>query len=306
MEIIMRKIITTTIPSHNYYYQPQKTNKNFIIDNIKSVKSKNDGDLNFNQPSYKKDYKFNVNIPYLASKEKKTSHLNKKQEPITPVNRTKLEDIKSIDSFVRRIKEENIYFIAIDKKSYIYQGPLNTIGKRKPTDLYLNVTNSLGHGVYGTAYRVGNFVIKVPFYDAYEINPHSNVNRCSSILNALNKNTNFSRAITLNEGKDVLITKYISGKDIKGNSAYDFVKQRGRIMFDYSSNGNVKMDNNGKKYVIDADLVAQPTELKRYPSLETLEIRKLYKNKFIRKPLRATEIKPLYYSEIEGLLPKVK
>ncbi|WP_272577071.1 MULTISPECIES: hypothetical protein [unclassified Providencia] len=302
----MRKIITTTIPSHNYYYQPQKTNKNFIIDNIKSVKSKNDGGLNFNQPSYKKEYKFNVNIPYLASKEKKTSHLNKKQEPITPVNRTKLEDIKSIDSFVRRIKEENIYFIAIDKKSYIYQGPLNTIGKRKPTDLYLNVTNSLGYGVYGTAYRVGNFVIKVPFYDTYEINPHSNVNRCSSILNALNKNTNFSRAITLNEGKDVLITKYISGKDIKGNSAYDFVKQRGRIMFDYSSNGNVKMDNNGKKYVIDADLVAQPTELKRYPSLETLEIRKLYKNKFIRKPLRATEIKPLYYSEIEGLLPKVK
>ncbi|MEY0429405.1 hypothetical protein AB7V88_06340 [Providencia rettgeri] len=103
-----------------------------------------------------------------------------------------------------------------------------------------------------------------------------------------------------------MITKYISGKDIKGNSAYDFVKQRGRIMFDYDSNGNVKMDNNGKKYVIDADLVAQPTELKRYPSLETLKIRKIYKNKFIRKPLEANEIKPLYYSEIEGLLPKLK
>lgn len=306
MEIIMRKIITTTIPSHNYYYQPQKTNKNFIIDNIKSVKPQNNGDLKFNQPSYKKEYKFNVNVPYLASKEKKTSPLNKKQEPITPVSRTKLEDIKSIDSFVRRIKEENIYFIAIDKKGYAYQGQLNTIGKRKPTDLYLNVTNSLGHGAYGTAYRVGNFVIKVPFYDTYEINPQSNVNRCSSILNELNKNINFSRAITLNNGKDVLITKYISGKNIKGNNAYDFVKQRGRIMFDYDSNGNVKMDNNGKKYVIDADLVAQPTKLKKYPSLETLEIHKLYKDIFINKPLGATEIKPLYYSEIEGLLPKVK
>ncbi|MEQ5287217.1 hypothetical protein [Providencia huaxiensis] len=110
----------------------------------------------------------------------------------------------------------------------------------------------------------------------------------------------------MNKGKDVLITKYISGENINDDDAYDFVKQRGRIMFDYGSNGNVKMDSNGKKYVIDADLVAQPTKLKRYPSLETLEIRKIYKNKFIRKPLGATEIKPLYYPEIENLLPKLK
>ncbi|MEX5923768.1 hypothetical protein AB6H19_22605, partial [Providencia huaxiensis] len=257
-------------------------------------------------PNYKKEYKFNVDIPYLASKEKKTSPIIKKQEPIRPVSRTKLEDIKSIDSFVRRIKEENICYIAKDKRNMTHQGILNTAKKEKDTAVYLNKTNSLGHGAYGTAYRIGHFVIKVPFYDIYEINPHSNVNRCSSILNALNKDPNFSRAITLNNGKDVLITKYIAGKNIKGNSAYDFTKQRGRIMFDYGSNGNVKIDNNGKKYVIDADLVAQPMELKRYPSLGTLEIHKVYKNKFIKKQLEATKIKPLYYSEIEDLLLKVK
>ncbi|MEX6286150.1 hypothetical protein AB6F63_24915, partial [Providencia hangzhouensis] len=193
-----------------------------------------------------------------------------------------------------------------DNNDYVYQGSLNSVGNEKTSDLYLNIANSLGHGTYGTAYRVGNFVIKVPFYDVYKISPYSKVKRCSSILNELNENINFSRAITLNKGKDVLITKYIAGKNIKGNSAYDFVKQKGRIMFDYNSNGNVKMDNNRKKYVIDADFVAQATELKKYPSLETLMIREIYTNIYIEKPLEANKIKPLYYSEIENLLPKLE
>nr|WP_283027088.1 hypothetical protein [Providencia rettgeri] len=77
-------------------------------------------------------------------------------------------------------------------------------------------------------------------------------------------------------------------------------------MFDYNSNGNVKMDNNRKKYVIDADFVAQATELKKYPSLETLMIREIYTNIYIEKPLEANKIKPLYYSEIENLLPKLE
>ncbi|EOV8088321.1 hypothetical protein ABN078_15140 [Providencia huaxiensis] len=302
----MRKIITTTIQNHKYYYQPQKPNKNFIIENIKSIKSKNNNDFKFNQSSHKKEYKFNVDVPYLTSKGKKTVPIIEKLKPITPANTTKLEDIKNIDSFVRRIREENIYFEAKNKNNYVYQGYLNSVGKEKNSDLHLNITNSLGHGTYGTAYRVGNFVIKVPFYDTYKFSPYSNVKRCSSILNELNRNTDFSRAITLSKGKDVLITKYIAGKNIKGNSAYDFVKQRGRIMFDYNSNGNVKIDSNGEKYVIDADLAAQPTKLKRSPSLGTLEARKIYISKFIRKPLGVNEIKPLYYSEIEKFLPKLK
>lgn len=304
MEIIMRKIITTIIPNHNYYYQPPKPNKNFIIDNIKSIKSKNNNNLNLNQYNHKKEYKLNFNTLYLISKEKKTAPTIEKQEPIISINRTKLEDIKTIDSFVRRIKEENIYFEAKDKKNYVYQGPLNSVGKEKTSDLYLNITNSLGHGSYGTAYRIGNFVIKVPFYDVYSINPQSDVNRCASLLNKLNRNPNFSRAITLNNGKDVLITKYIAGENVNHDDAYDFVKQRGHIMFDYYSNGNVKMDNNGKKYVIDVDLVAQPNKLKKYPSLGTLTIHKIYKGVFIKKPIKPNDIKPYYYSEIEGLLPK--
>lgn len=297
----MRKIITPAIPSHNYHYQPQRTNKNFILDNIKSIKSNNND--KFNKPNCKKEYKFNVNIPYLASKEKKFTPIVEKQKSVLPVSRTKLEDIKTIDSFVRRIKEENICYIAKDNRGNTHQGFLNTAIKGKPTTLYLDSTNYLGHGSYGTAYRIGNFVIKVPFYDTYKINPHSDVNRCSSLLNKLNRNTNFSRAITLSNGKDVLISRYISGKNIKDNAAYDFVKQKGYIIFDYSSNGNVKVDDNGKKYVIDADLIAQPTELKRYPSLGTLNIRKVYKNIFIKYPLGANEKKPLYYSEIKDLLP---
>ncbi|MBN4866407.1 MULTISPECIES: hypothetical protein [Providencia] len=297
----MRKIITPAIPSHNYHYQSQRTNKNFILDNINSIKSNNND--RFNKPNYKKEYKFNVDIPYLASKEKKSTPIAEKQKPVLPVSRTKLEDIKTIDSFVRRIKDENICYSAIDDEKIIHRGVLNIAKKEKITGLYLNSTNSLGHGAYGTAYRIGNFVIKVPFYDVYHNSPHSDVYRCSSLLNKLNKNTNFSRAITLNNGKDVLISKYISGKNIRDNAAYDFVKQKGHIIFDYGSNGNIKVDNNGKKYVIDADLIAQPTELKRYPSLGTLAIRKVYKNIFIKNPLGTNEKKPLYYSEIEDLLP---
>ncbi|MEX5730304.1 hypothetical protein [Providencia hangzhouensis] len=67
----MRKIITTTIQNHKYYYQAQKPNKNFIIENIKSIKSKNNDELKFHQSSHKKEYKFNVDVPYITSKEKK-------------------------------------------------------------------------------------------------------------------------------------------------------------------------------------------------------------------------------------------
>ena len=299
----MRPIIPPATANLNHHYQPHKANKNFIIDNIKSINSNNIDKIKLNEPSYKKQYKFNVNIPYLPSKESKITKEIEKQKPITSINRTKLEDIKTIDSFVRRIKEENIQYITKDNRGYIHQGFLNTATKGKPSTLYLDSTNCLGHGFYGTAYRVGNFVIKVPFYDIYEINPQSDVNRCSSLLNKLNKNINFSRAITLDNGKDILISRYVSGKNIIDDDAYNFVKQKGHIIFDYGSNGNVKVDDNGKKYVIDADLIAQPTELKRYPSLGTLNIQKVYKNIFIEKPLCANEKKPLYYSEIEDLLP---
>lgn len=300
----MRPIIPPVTANLNHHYHPQKVNKNFIIDNIKSINSNNINKIKVNEPSYQKQYKFNVDIPYLSLEEGKTTNQIKKQKPITTINRTKLEDIKTIDSFIRRIKEENIQYITKDNRGYIHQGVLNTATKGKPTTLYLDSTNYLGHGFYGTAYRVGNFVIKVPFYDIYEINPQSDVNRCSDLLNKLNKNMNFSRAITLDNGKDILISRYVSGKNIIDDDAYNFVKQKGHIIFDYGSNGNVKVDDNGKKYVIDADLIAQPTELKRYPSLGTLNIRKAYKNIFIKNPLKNNEIEPLYYPEIKNILPK--
>lgn len=298
----MRKIITTTIPSHKYYYQPHKANKNFITDNIISVKQNNNGKIKINESNYKKEYKFNVNIPYLAPRKK--TPMIEKQKLINPINKTKLEDIKTIDYFVRRIKEVNISYIENNNKNVIHKGILNWAKKEKTTELFLNKTNLLGNGTYGTAYRVGNFVIKVPFYYKYKINPHSNVKRCSLLLNQLNKDNDFSRAITLDNKNDILISKYINGKNILEKEAYDFVKQRGRIMFDYNSKGNVKMDNNRKKYIIDADLVAQPMELKRYPSLGTLVIHEVYKNMFIKEPLKPDEIAPLYYSEIKDFLPK--
>lgn len=299
----MRKIIPPVIPNINHHYQPQRTNNNFIIDNIKIINS-NNNNMKINESSNKKHYKFNVDIPYLASKEKKSNPVIDKKVPVEPVSRSKLEDIKSINYFVRRIKEENIHYISGNKKGIIYRGDLNIANKGKPTTLSLDGFNYLGHGTYGTAYRVGNFVIKVPFYNTYKINPQSNVHRCSNLLNELNKNPNFSRAITLDNGNDILITKYISGKNVEDDEAYDFVKQRGRVIFDYGSEGNVKIDNNGKKYIIDADLIAQPIELKRYPSLGTLTIRKIYKKNFIKAPLETNEVEPRYYHEIKDLLPK--
>ncbi|KLN46498.1 hypothetical protein AAY77_08055, partial [Providencia rettgeri] len=58
--------------------------------------------------------------PILHQKKKNFTPIVEKQKSVLPVSRTKLEDIKTIDSFVRRIKEENIYFISGNKKRGLF------------------------------------------------------------------------------------------------------------------------------------------------------------------------------------------
>lgn len=60
------------------------------------------------------------------------------------------------------------------------------------------------------------------------------------VFNEINQNINFSRSTTLANGNVVLVTKFIDGKSIKGKEAFDFVKSRGRTLFDPDSEGNVK------------------------------------------------------------------
>lgn len=285
MEIIMRPIIINIDYKHNL-------NKIYNMPNQVTLKSK---------------------IVNIANK---NIELNYKKENISNKiknDKTNIDNIDNIDVFSEIIKEKNVFYTHSQNKTLTSQYIDLIKNHRK---IFIPTANSdhtitlcsgdrIGKGVYGTAYKIGNFVIKIPHDDnTQKSNKNTEYSRCSNVLNEINRDNDFSRGITLKNGKQVLITKYVDGKSITGKNAFDFVKEKGRILFDYGSKGNVKMDNSGKKYVIDVDFVAQATELKRYPSLGTLNIRKAYKNIFIKDPLGANETKPLYYSEIEDLLPK--
>ncbi|UBX50374.1 hypothetical protein LDO51_06185 [Providencia alcalifaciens] len=142
----------------------------------------------------------------------------------------------------------------------------------------LNRHNYLGKGEYGIAYRMGNFVIKIPHRDLiFKYNKYAEYGRCARVLNEINQDVNFSRSTTLANGNVVLVTKFIDGKSIKGKEAFDFVKSRGRMIMDYGSDGNVKKDNKNNTYLIDADFAAQPKQLNRTLSIGTTEIYKRYR-----------------------------
>lgn len=136
----------------------------------------------------------------------------------------------------------------------------------------------LGKGEYGTAYRVGNFAIKIPHRDLnFKYNKYAKYDRCASVLNEVNQDINFARSITLKNGNVILVTKFIDGRSIKGKEASDFVKSRGRTLFDHGSEGNVRKDRQKNLFLIDADFAAQPKQLNRTLSVGTTEIYKRYR-----------------------------
>lgn len=142
----------------------------------------------------------------------------------------------------------------------------------------LNRHNYLGKGEYGTAYRMENFVIKIPHKDLiFEYNKYAEYDRCVRVLNEVNQDINFARSTTLANGNVILVTKFIDGCAIKGEDAVNFVKSRGCILFDPDSEGNVKKDRYNNLFLIDADFAAQPKQLNRTLSIGTTEIYKRYR-----------------------------
>lgn len=132
-----------------------------------------------------------------------------------------------INSFIMKIvKTKNITYC------YTRYGQHNRedliINQKKPTaaqTLCINKSNFLGEGMYGRAYKINNYVVKIPHDNEATDTDYSNYPRCARVLNEVNKDKDFSRAIELNNGKQVLVTKYIDGISVTGKEAYSFVKK---------------------------------------------------------------------------------
>lgn len=183
-----------------------------------------------------------------------------------------------IDQFTEKLHRLNIIF---KNDAFGADHRPTFLVKNNPTcrTITLNRHNYLGKGEYGTAYRIGDFAIKIPHRDLiFKYNKYAEYDRCVRVLNEINQDINFARSTTLANGNVVLVTKFIDGKSIKGKAAFDFVKSRGRTLFDPGSEGNVKKDRHNNLFLIDADFAAQPKQLNRTLSIGTIEIYKRYKN----------------------------
>ncbi|EPG7578570.1 hypothetical protein M0K77_004462 [Providencia rettgeri] len=210
-----------------------------------------------------------------TQKRQKSETLAPQKVDIKPIA-TKTTAIE-IDKFVESLNHINITF---KNDAYGANHRPTFLVKNHPSDrtITLNRHNYLGKGEYGTAYRVGNFVIKIPHRDLiFEYNKYAKYDRCARVLNEINQDVNFARSITLTNGNVILVTKFIKGSEIKGEEAYNFVKSRGRIIFDPNSDGNVKKDRHDNLFLIDADFVAQPKRLNRTMSIGTIEIHHRYR-----------------------------
>lgn len=279
---------------YNYQKQPNyiKTKNTQVIKNIINITNKNICNLNINtlhkkevisQPNHKK-----TNIKHKDNNEK--SYIKN-----TSTKQNEINKINNIDDFLNMIKTKNvIYYHSTNKKpssNYIsliknHQKLFLPTGKNDHT-IILSPTDRLGKGAYGTAYRIGNYVIKIP--NSAKIlrdNKNADYQRCARVLNEVNEDNDFSRSIQLSNNQNVLITKYVEGQSITGEEAYLFVKNRNRILFDYDSKGNVRKNKEGKHILIDADLAAQPKKLSRIPSTGTLAIYEIYQLYYNEDPLK--------------------
>lgn len=147
--------------------------------------------------------------------------------------------------------------------------------------------NILGKGSYGTVYRFGDFVVKVP------VNIHgvqldwmsgalknANPERVSRYLNLANDDECFSRVADIDfKGKEmkVLVSKYIEGVQLEPeeiDEAEDVLHERGFHMHDINVDGNVLKTKDDQYYFLDADqlVVYSPVLRERRPSETTVEL----------------------------------
>ncbi|MDR2225453.1 hypothetical protein [Providencia rettgeri] len=254
---------TQIIPVKNPIYTPSaaKINCNLITENTSSIRNKNP------------IKKFITNL----FKIKNTSIINKiRKDFLLNMDNTNLKKTKNINKFIDILKNKNIYVENIAGSSFIDKclksRPENF---NDPNTLILNKKNYIGHGSYGVAYHVGNFVIKIPKNREHLDTHFAKLGRSRRILADINQNKDFCRVLTLKNGAQVLISKFIDGQSITGEEAYQFVKSRGRILHDYNVNGNVRKDKQGNLYLIDADFATLPIEA-RHHSLGSNQLYRLF------------------------------
>lgn len=125
----------------------------------------------------------------------------------------------------------------------------------------------LGAGGYGTAYRQGDFVVKIMLnrfdnWTCLEQQPYAHPKRVNDYLNQANDDANFSRHVKMEmDGKaiDVLVTKYIPGVSKLGAKerevALQMLASRGLYMHDHNKNGNIIKTENDKFYFVDGDQI---------------------------------------------------
>ncbi|MBP6121691.1 MULTISPECIES: hypothetical protein [Providencia] len=335
------------IPSHHYPKPTPPKKRNFILENIIKIKvlysNNKKNKIKTEEKQKIKNQKEQLPIKSIKNYvvDSKTITLSTHKEPIKPVKNhiidnkkiklsiheaplikansiqstvKKETNISEIDVFSEKLKNINVIYKNNDfgtnhKPKYLIKNHNKPIPRYNNSDNTIRITNAnyLGKGEYGSAYRIGKFVIKIPHeHIDFKYNKHADYDRCSRILNDINHDINFSRVVTLNNGNQILVTQFIDGKSVENKKAFDFVRSQGRIIFDYGSKGNVREDKQGKLYLIDADFIAQPRKLYRTPSLGTFTIHHIYSNHFKKHPIKSNETKPLYYPEINYLLTKNK
>jgi len=167
----------------------------------------------------------------------------------------------------------------------------------------------IGAGSYGTCYRCGDFVIKVPvnssgnFVD-WNSPEHKNAKpeRVSRYLNEANNDCDYSRsaqAVFNNKPMNVLVSKFVQGHELDVDNeenyfrASDHLESRGLYMHDINVMGNILVDKNDNLHIIDGDqlVLSQAKRLERQPSMATTDLEDQIESSLLVKLKMATNRK---------------
>lgn len=288
-------VLGNKISSIVKFFENIESNKNNSYDKLISVK--NTSKHNIHNTIVKNTIGETTKITFKNNKS--TSSTSPVSKEITTKNNIGEIDIlcNTLENFTLKMKSD-------DSKNNPREKTLlrNYSDYKNQKIITIKKSDDLGHGSYGHAYRIDNFVIKIYHDVDFENENYADPERCSRILNETNKDSEFSRSITLNNGNKILVTKFIDGTSIEGKEAREFVESRGRIIFDCDSNGNVIKDKSGKLYLIDADLVAMPTGRSRTLSIGTTEIHHMYKDIYHDPKSKERYFNSFHHKEIKYLL----
>ncbi|MBT9433000.1 hypothetical protein JZM24_14235 [Candidatus Sodalis endolongispinus] len=152
----------------------------------------------------------------------------------------------------------------------------------------------IGRGCYGSAYKIGAFVVKIPrnkdkVWINFSAQPNAHPIRTQYYLNRANDEPDFARAAVMTNKHgdcvDVLVTRFIAGSTLEDlfdeedgdalrTKALQQLNARGLFMHDAHVKGNILVDEGGQIYFVDADqmVIAYHQRLTRAPSFATEEL----------------------------------